>query len=112
MLKKVCYGVAFLLVWMVSVGVAAGVMDALQASGKASGPAWAGHPDALKIDQPTMMGEHDLLSEDHTADVVAIQQVWSASSHQTVSFSIFGTTATARSSLTPASWPPKTPARD
>jgi hypothetical protein len=77
MLKKVCYGVAFLTVWMVSVGVTAGVMDALRGSGNASGgPAWTGHPNALKIEQPTVPTKHELISEDHTADVVAIEQVW------------------------------------
>src|ERR1700680_75241 len=78
MLKKVCYGVALLMTWMVSVGVTAGVMDALRASGKPSGQAWTGHPNALKVEQPTVLTNHELFSEDHTGDVVAIEQVWSA----------------------------------
>jgi hypothetical protein len=45
MLRKACYGVAFLAVWMVSVGVTAGVLNALRASGNASSPAWTGHPN-------------------------------------------------------------------
>jgi hypothetical protein len=78
MVRKVCYGVAFLVVCMVSVAVTAGVTDALRASGKASGPAWIRHPNALKVEQPTIPTNHELFSEDHIADVVAIQQVWSA----------------------------------
>lgn len=78
MLKKFSYSVAFLAVSLVSIGVTAGVMGALGARGKGSGPAWTDHPNALKIQQPTVLTKHELFSEDHTADAFAIEQVWAA----------------------------------
>jgi ketosteroid isomerase-like protein len=36
------------------------------------------HPNASKLEQPTVLTKHQLFSEDHTADVVAIEQVWAA----------------------------------
>jgi hypothetical protein len=71
MLKKLSYGVAFLWVAWVSVSVIA-----VTKAKSASAPAWTGHPNASKIEQPTVMSKHELVSEDHTADVVAIEQVW------------------------------------
>lgn len=41
-------------------------------------PAWTGHPNAAAVQQPTVLTKHQLFSEDHTADVVAVQQVWAA----------------------------------
>jgi hypothetical protein len=78
MLKKVCYGIAFL--WAVWISITAiGVTKAKSASA----PAWTDHPNALKIEQPTVRTKHELFSEDHTADVVAITQVWGAYSFYT-----------------------------
>lgn len=76
MLKKLTYGIAILAVAMLSAGVTAVVMDA---QSKKS-PAIPGfdHPNADVIQQPTRLNRHQLFSEDHTADVVAIQQVWAA----------------------------------
>ena len=79
MLKKLCYGVAFLLsVAFISAAVTMVTMDVRQAQATTSSPAWVDHPDASKIQQPTLLTKHQLFSEDHTADVVAIQQVWAA----------------------------------
>jgi hypothetical protein len=79
MLKKICCGVAFLLsVAFISAAVTVVTMDVRQAQATTSSPAWVDHPDASKIQQPTLLTKHQLFSEDHTADVVAIQQVWAA----------------------------------
>lgn len=78
MFKKFCYGLAFLGLWMVSVGVTAGVMNALRAQDRKWAPVWVGHPDAANIQQPTVLTKHELFSEDHTSDVLAIEQVWAA----------------------------------
>jgi hypothetical protein len=44
----------------------------------ASQPAWVDHPNGSKLQQPTVLAKHQLFSEDHTSDIVAIGQVWSA----------------------------------
>lgn len=43
-----------------------------------SAPAWTGHPNPDGIQQPAVLTKHQLFSEDHTSDVVAIEQVWGA----------------------------------
>jgi hypothetical protein len=40
--------------------------------------AWVDHPNAAAVQQPTVLTKHQLFSEDHTADVIAVQQVWAA----------------------------------
>jgi hypothetical protein len=81
MLKKVFYGAAALLsVAVLSAALTALTLEARVAHAKApsSAPAWVDHPDASKVQQPTVLTKHELFSEDHTADVVAVQQVWAA----------------------------------
>jgi hypothetical protein len=81
MLKKVFYGAAALLsVAVISAALTALTLEARVAHAKSSSsaPAWVDHPDASKIQQPTVLTKHELFSEDHTADVVAVQQVWAA----------------------------------
>jgi hypothetical protein len=79
MLKRWCYGVALLLsVAFISAAVTAVTMDVRQAQAKTSAPAWVDHPNPLNLQQPTVLTKHQLFSEDHTADVVAIQRVWAA----------------------------------
>jgi hypothetical protein len=83
MLKKLCYGVAFLLsVAFISAALTAVTMAVRQAQAqgpaKTSAPAWTDHPDPSRLQQPRVLTKHELFSEDHTADVVAIQQVWAA----------------------------------
>jgi ketosteroid isomerase-like protein len=46
-----------------------------------SAPAWVGHPNPNAIEQPKLETKHELFSEDHTEDVVAIEQVWAAYSY-------------------------------
>lgn len=43
-----------------------------------SAPAWIDHPNPNAIQQPAVLAKHELFSEDHTSDVVAIEQVWGA----------------------------------
>jgi hypothetical protein len=80
MLKKFCYGIAVLAVIFISVGVTEFWMSGGQAhaQAKTSAPAWVDHPNPLNIQQPTVLTKHQLFSEDHTADVIAIEQVWGA----------------------------------
>ena len=83
MLRKYWIGLALLLVAVLGIGAGAYMMSPLQVrvqaqSKKASAPAWVDHPNATKIYQPTVLTKHELFSEDHTSDVVAIQQVWAA----------------------------------
>jgi hypothetical protein len=73
MLKKFSYGVAFLLGALISLGI-----FAVTKAKTASGPVWTDHPNPLRLQQPTVLTKHQLFSEDHTADVVAVQQVWGA----------------------------------
>src|ERR1700752_3286870 len=73
MLRKLGY-VAWVLV-----GVLIGVgIFAVGRAKSASGPVWTDHPNAKRVQQPTLLTKHELFSEDHTADVVAIQSVWAA----------------------------------
>jgi hypothetical protein len=85
MLKKLWHGAVLALpVVIVSVAASTVTMKFLEAQAKkSSAPAWVGHPDATKIEQPTVLSKHELISEDHTADVVAINQVWGAYSFYT-----------------------------
>jgi hypothetical protein len=79
MLKKLSYGVAFLfMVAFVSTVASTVTMKVLQAEGKPSSPAWMDHPNPLAVQQPTIQTKHQLFSEDHTADVLAVEQVWAA----------------------------------
>ncbi len=41
-------------------------------------PAWTGHPNPNSIEQPRLLTKHELFSEDHTTEVVAVLQVWGA----------------------------------
>jgi hypothetical protein len=81
MLKKLIYGLAFLLsIAIISAAVTTVTMDVriAQAQSGKYAPAWVDHPNAVNIQQPTVPTKHELFSEDHTADVVAIEQVWAA----------------------------------
>ncbi len=49
-----------------------------QAGAKKSAPAWVDHPDALHVQQPTVQTRRQMFTEDRTADVVAIREVWAA----------------------------------
>jgi hypothetical protein len=73
MFKKFSYGVAFLLGALISSGIIA-----VTRAKSSSAPAWVDHPNAMVVQQPTLLTKHQLFSEDHTADVVAIQSVWAA----------------------------------
>jgi hypothetical protein len=75
MLKRLCYGMAVLAVVVFSVGVTELTMGA---SPKAAAPAWVDHPNSAVVQQPALLTKHELFSEDHTADVVAVQSVWAA----------------------------------
>lgn len=78
MSKKLIHGaVIFVTVFlaMVAMGI---TRDVIEAKSKDPKPAYTGHPDASKIYQPTVLTKHELFSEDHTSDIVAIQQVWAA----------------------------------
>jgi len=79
MLKRLWFAFALLVsVAFISAAVATMTTQMIQAktSGKTSAPLWVGHPDGSKIEQPTVLSRHELESEDHAADVVAIEQVW------------------------------------
>jgi len=73
MLKKLSYGLA---VAALSAGITAVVMNAQ--AGKSPAIPGFDHPNADVIQQPTRLKRQELFSEGHTADVVAIQQVWAA----------------------------------
>lgn len=78
MRKKTYLGIAFVAVGLVSLGITAVTMNVSQAKAK-SAPAWIDHPDPLRIDQPTVLTtKQGLVSDGHSADVVAIEQAWSA----------------------------------
>lgn len=77
MFKKVIYGIAVLVVAVLSASLTTTLLSR-QARANTSGPAWVDHPDASKLQQPTVLTKHQLFSEDHTADVVAIEQTWAA----------------------------------
>jgi hypothetical protein len=77
MVKKIYFGVALVSIVVISVGITAVTMNALDKA-KMSSPAWVDHPNPLRIEQPTVPAKHALFSEDHIADVVAIEQVWAA----------------------------------
>lgn len=76
------YGAALLSASLVGAGIATMTVGNHQVHGQArakvSAPAWVDHPDASRIQQPTLLTKHELFSEGHTADVVAIEQVWAA----------------------------------
>lgn len=77
MVRAIGYLAAALVVlWAASLFIMAGL--AAPARAGASEPAWTGHPNPTAIEQPAVITKHQLFSEDHTADVVAIQQVWGA----------------------------------
>jgi hypothetical protein len=76
MLKTLCYAAAVASVAVISAGITAVVMQGQ--AGKSPVIPGFDHPNPLVIQQPTRLKKHELFSEDHTADVVAIQQVWAA----------------------------------
>jgi len=77
MFKKTVYGVGAASAAVMIAIVTAVVMDARQ-TGKLPAIPGFDHPNPNVIQQPTRLKKHELFSEDHTADVVAIQQVWAA----------------------------------
>ena len=77
MVKKLSYTIAIVVAAAMGAAVTA-VVIAGQSSGRAAWPGGYDHPNASVIQQPTRLKKHELFSEDHTADVVAIQQVWAA----------------------------------
>jgi SnoaL-like domain len=86
MLKRICCVVGILvsvaLVSALITNVTLGIRDAhAESSARKSAPAWVDHPNPLVVQQPTLQTKHELFSEDHTADVVAIEQVWAAYSY-------------------------------
>ena len=81
MLKKICFGVALVLSAVVTsltvTTITAGIHEArAQSRAMQSAPAWVDHPNPLVVQQPTVQTKHELFSEDHTSDVVAVEQVW------------------------------------
>lgn len=78
--KQFYFGLALVAsVAAVSAGITSVMVGTRQAyANTASGAAWTGHPDPSTIHQPTVLTKHQLFSEDHTADIVAIEQVWAA----------------------------------
>lgn len=78
MLKKLCYGSVILAAVMVIANAVMLTIGVHAAKAGVSVPVWVDHPDAAKIQQPTVLTKHELFSEDHTADIVAVQQVWAA----------------------------------
>lgn len=72
-MKKFSYVLVFLV--GATVGIAIFATKRVQS---ASAPVWTDHPNPARLQQPTLLTKHQLFSEDHTADVVAIQQVWAA----------------------------------
>jgi len=76
MVKQLFYAVGIAATALVSAGITAAVLTGQ--SGQTAWPAGYDHPNASVIQQPTRLKKHELYSENHTADVVAIQQVWAA----------------------------------
>jgi hypothetical protein len=74
-LKYVAAALFFL--WIASLFVLVGFATNHAKAGEGE-PAWTGHPDPSTTKQPAVLTKHQLFSEDHTADVVAIEQVWGA----------------------------------
>jgi hypothetical protein len=70
--------------FLITTAVVAGGITALIVEGHhlhgqtAASPAWVDHPNAAAVQQPTVLTKHQLFSEDHTGDVIAVQQVWAA----------------------------------
>lgn len=78
-LRRVCFVFAALLSVLVLGACVSLVSQHVSHAEEGHGaPAWTGHPDASVIQQPTVLTKHELFSENHTADVVAVQQVWAA----------------------------------
>jgi hypothetical protein len=75
MLKRWTYGVAYVLVAFVVIVAVKVRVEARQTSRPA---ATANHPNASAFDQPKIETKQQLISQDHTADVLAIEQVWAA----------------------------------
>lgn len=77
---NIYYGVALLAAGLLGAGVAAMTLanHPVRAQSGSSIPAWTDHPDASRIQQPTVLTKHQLFSENHTADIIAIEQVWAA----------------------------------
>src|ERR1700691_4648535 len=78
MLRRLCYTVVILAAAIVIANGVVRTINVHAAKSPASGPVWTDHPNPLRIQQPTVLTKHELFSEDHTSDVVAIQQVWAA----------------------------------
>src|ERR1700691_5335316 len=78
MLRRLCYTVVILAAAIVIANGVVRTINVHAAKSPASGPVWTDHPNPLRIQQPTVLTKHELFSEDHTADVVAVQQVWAA----------------------------------
>lgn len=81
MRKGALYAVAFAVVAFISAGLTAAAMGGQAGAGQTQSKSSLDgfdHPNPSKIYQPTVLKKHELFSEDHTADVVAIQQVWAA----------------------------------
>src|SRR5580658_2614628 len=79
MVKKLLCNVAYVLVGFVIAGVVIDRVEAGQNPKQASpADAAAAAAAAWANDQPKMMTKQQLFSQDHTADVLAIEQVWSA----------------------------------
>jgi hypothetical protein len=83
-LNKHFYGSFLLSVVILSAALISVTTDVRRVEGKSSSqPAWVDHPNALNIQQPTVPTKHELFSEDHGLDVIAIEQVWAAYSFYT-----------------------------
>src|SRR5689334_23714290 len=76
MVKKLSYAIGIVVVAAMSAAITAVVI--VGQSGKTAWPSGYNHPNPKVIQQPTRLTKHELYSEDHTADIVAIQQVWAA----------------------------------
>lgn len=79
MLKKLSYGVACLSVALIVAGVTMVRVEVRQTP-RAAAPAAAtfNHPNPSAVDMPRVLKKTELFSQGHAADVVDIQQVWSA----------------------------------
>lgn len=79
MLKGFIYGVVSVLMALVVAGVVIVRVQARPAPQQASPSAAARDAEAAWAqDQPKMMTRQQLFSQDHTADVLAVEQVWAA----------------------------------
>jgi hypothetical protein len=83
MLKKAFYPIGFLIAVTVSSATVAAVLievHAAKAQSRASqsAPAWLDHPNPAVVQQPVVETRKEMFSEAHTADVIAIEQVWAA----------------------------------